>query len=412
MRTLALTALVLVSAAGLAYGQGTVTMKLKSEGVSKELGYYSPVRVDLSKEKPAEIKKLPEGVTAPMFGKLPLTVKGERAFFVVVDEPAGQPAKLYIDSNGNGDLTDDPKVEWTGKESKGEDEKTYTMYSGGGMIEAAPDYKLRLSMYRFDPSDTKRAALADKLLFYRDYATEGEVKLADKAYKAMLVDDRAGGDFTAKGTKIAIDVNGNGKWERTETFDTSKPFKVDGTIWEVADVSKDGLSFAVKKSEKVMEAAVEEKTVDLSPGKQAIAFEATLLDGKKVKFPDDYKGKIVLVDFWATWCPPCIKEMPNVVAAYEQFHDRGFAVLGVSLDRPNAEQKIADKAKELKMPWPHVYDGGYWDARVAKMYGVQSIPKAVLVDGTTGKIIATGGDLKGKKLAETIEKALTEKGRS
>jgi peroxiredoxin len=410
MRTLVL-AVTLASTAGLALAQGTVIMKLKPEGASKELGYYSPQRVTLSADKPATITKMPEGVTAPMFGVIPISGKKDAKYHVVVDEPEGEPFTLYIDSNGNGDLTDDPKAEWTGKEVTGRDQKQYKQYSGGGVVELGPDAKVHLSGYRFDKTDPGRAQLKDVLLYYRDYATTGEVTLGDKKYSALLADDKSSGDYSGQGTRLLIDVNGDKKFDsRAEAFDAGKPFNIGGTTYELSDISKDGLSFSIKKSDKVVEEI--KPDADLSPGKKALAFEATLVDGKKVKFPDDYKGKIVLVDFWATWCGPCIAEMPNVVAAYEQFHGRGFEILGVSLDKPKAEEKIAEVEKKFGIKWGSVYDGGFWDAKVAKLYGIHGIPAAILVDGSTGTILASGGSMRGKNLEKAIEKALTEKGKS
>ena len=151
-------------------------------------------------------------------------------------------------------------------------------------------------------------------------------------------------------------------------------------------------------------ASVPEATV--KAGSKALPFESKTTDGKAVKFPDDYVGKVVLLDFWATWCGPCMSEMPNVVASYDKYHGRGFEVLGISLDRENAQAKLASVTKEQKMPWQQVYDGKYWDAAIAVKYNIKSIPHAFLVDGTTGKILADGDNIRGTKLAPAIEKAL------
>src|SRR5438552_19207365 len=100
-------------------------------------------------------------------------------------------------------------------------------------------------------------------------------------------------------------------------------------------------------------------------GQKAPSFHAKTVDGRTINFPDDYKGKVVLLDFWATWCAPCRAELPKVVAAYNQYHDKGFEVLSVSLDRPKQGPALLQFAKDNSMTWPQIYDGQYWKAAVA-----------------------------------------------
>jgi peroxiredoxin len=151
-----------------------------------------------------------------------------------------------------------------------------------------------------------------------------------------------------------------------------------------------------------------DRGVAVSVGQNAPAFQAKTTAGQPVDFPQDYKGKIVLLDFWATWCPPCRAEVPNLVSAYQRYHSQGFEVLGVSLDQANSAQKLAQFTEQHHMPWPQVYDGKFWDAAVAKKYGIHSIPQPILVDGNTGKILAEGMQVRGSDLAPAIQKALTE----
>ncbi len=107
----------------------------------------------------------------------------------------------------------------------------------------------------------------------------------------------------------------------------------------------------------------------------------------------DLRGKVVLIDFWASWCRPCRIENPNVKRVYERYAKKGFEILGVSLDRDHASWVKA--IKDDGLPWKHVSDLGYWNNAAAQEYGAQSIPYTVLVD-RDGKILDKG--LRGEQL--------------
>jgi thiol-disulfide isomerase/thioredoxin len=116
-----------------------------------------------------------------------------------------------------------------------------------------------------------------------------------------------------------------------------------------------------------------------------------------------YKGKVVLVDFWATWCGPCKAELPNVIKTYEAHHSKGFEIVGISLDQ--SKEKLTDYTKEKNMTWQQFFDGKVWGNKLAGKYGINSIPATYLLDGE-GKII--GKDLRGEALEEAVSKALAK----
>jgi thiol-disulfide isomerase/thioredoxin len=125
------------------------------------------------------------------------------------------------------------------------------------------------------------------------------------------------------------------------------------------------------------------------------------LDGQPLDLAA-YKGKVVLIDFWATWCGPCVAELPNVIAAYGKYHDKGFEIVGVSLDQ--SREALVTFLSEHKMTWKQYFDGLGWKNKVSTSYGIDSIPATFLLDGQ-GRIIAR--DLRGDALDQKLASLLT-----
>ena len=136
-------------------------------------------------------------------------------------------------------------------------------------------------------------------------------------------------------------------------------------------------------------------------GQEFPNFKATeLLTGKAFSL-DNLRGRVVMIDFWATWCGPCIAELPNVKKAYKKYHERGFEIVSISLD--TNVNKCKTYAERENMNWYHIAEGGGWKTRLAKKYKITGIPRMFILDGN-GVVVADNP--RGNKLAPAIEKAL------
>ncbi len=121
------------------------------------------------------------------------------------------------------------------------------------------------------------------------------------------------------------------------------------------------------------------------------------------------RGKVVVVDFWATWCGPCVAAMPHMKELYARYHDQGVEFIGVSLDRPKEEgglDRLKEFVKEKKIPWPQYYQGNYWDSEFSLSWGINSIPAMFVVD-PDGKLYSADA---GEKLDEMIPALLKKRG--
>lgn len=367
-----------------------VNMKFVSSGATAKTGGYSPIRAEMDAGADS-VKKAPEGLTAPKYGKLKI---GEKSWSFILDEPEGKPAKLFVDANGDGDLTNDGEAKWTARTQGGQ-----TMYQGQTEVDLGGGSQGTVNMYRFDPKDARRAMLKNTLLYYADFGYEITFDLDGKMFSTFV----AGAPQAS--SSFWIDRDGNGQQSyKLETATVGKPFNFTGTTYVLN--LKDG---ALTLDKGASEVPMTPLPPNLVVGQKALPFAMATLGGEKIDFPKGYAGKLVMLDFWATWCGPCIAELPNVKKAYADWHDKGFEIVGISFDNEGMEEKLKKFTADKEMPWPQIFEGKGWNTSLGEQYDVNGIPFVLLVDGDTGEILGTARDLRGPGCSEFIGKQLERK---
>jgi peroxiredoxin len=179
-----------------------------------------------------------------------------------------------------------------------------------------------------------------------------------------------------------------------------------GQDWKEIEKSYNTLSEPLKKSKPGVSAKAKidefSKKPSVEVGSMAPDFSAPNPQGTAVSLKESL-GKVTIIDFWASWCGPCRKENPNVVALYDEFHSKGLNIIGVSLDKPEAKEAWIQAIATDKLTWPQVSNLMFWEDPVAKMYGVQAIPATFILD-SSGKIVAR--DLRGAALKAKVQELL------
>lgn len=388
-------AIVLSLSAALAQSAPVRTeLALKPNGMQFRLRSPVPQRILLAAQPPSAAK----GAVAKagwLWGALPFGPAGHAPTVVALDETEPPAQRLHIDSDGNGNPLDDPPADWKSLDA---DSDSSARFEGTIEVPLATPARprVRLVAYRFQAAAAKtRGVSPGTLFYYRDYALEGHVEIEGQSHHVAVCDEDTTGDFahpTRAGGNLAIgiDINNDGEFTGLgEWIDAGSPVNVGKLRLLLKSLNTDGSG-----------AEFRALSADL---RMAPAFSGPDLSGKTIRFPQDFKGKLVLVDFWATWCMPCRAEVPNVVAAVKQYKDNPqFEVLSVSLDNPGSQKAVSQFVSNSGMNWKHIVEGKGWSSEISRLFAVSSIPRVFLIDADTQTIVAEGPTLRGAELPKTI----------
>ncbi|MBS1724284.1 MAG: TlpA family protein disulfide reductase [Armatimonadetes bacterium] len=384
----------LLALALVAHQDGQLSLDPKG-AVTARLGYY-PIRVDLAAAKPSNVTKEPAYRTTPKYGLIKVGNGPKATTVIAVDEPADQDWKIYIDKNQNGDLTDDGDGAWNKKaDTRGRtmygvmDVTVHASYGTATEETSASDYML--GFYRFVGQDF--------VLMYRQSARTGTVSIGGKSHKAVLVENDADGlfDKTAASAEEAgksrpmwlkVDSTDDGKF--ATMIDTRAPFEYEGKAYE-AKVKPDGSHISIAPTDKpVIDLTPKQAAAKplLASGSMAPNFVAQKWGGGDLKL-SDYRGKVVILDFWATWCGPCQESMPHVESVFKKVKSKGVAVIGVCVwDDKSAYEEWVPQNKS-KYTFQFAFDPAGKDTAksiASSMFNVNGIPTTYII-GKDGKVV-------------------------
>lgn len=345
---------------------------------------------------------------------IPGATEGDRVFRVATPQfrPAGAPGGLlvafvetrdggflFVDRNIDGRLTESERTPYT-RGSPSPEEIQLDITPPG---ERTPSLPFKCSLTR-----GQRAGVTQYFLhFTASFRAEGYVDIGGHRTLFSLPFDAARGTVNIRYGKIGIDANGDGSVNLSGVSGPEVAFaKGEPVIMRVRDrfVSVESADFAGRTIVLREHRADEYTLIDVQVGVALPEFDFTDFDGRARKL-SDFRGKHVLLDFWGSWCGPCVAALPSLKAAYDRFRDRGFEILGIDYER-NASMETVRKLLEQKgVTWTNAAPDSVKDL-VEKRFRIWGFPTYILLDPEGVVVETNGGRLRGQALIATLEQRL------
>ncbi len=327
----------------------------------------------------------PDYQGTPSYGAIPLN---GNAFPLVLDQGAEE-SVLYVDNDRSGVLR---KVDWE------------VQLWDGSLLASVP---FSVSYEDLASSSTYRVFLIWNprtpivITYCRDSYRSGEIQLGDITYLTALIDDDTDGRYDDLDRDIMfIDTDQDGELFTTtdshEWYWLDEPFNIAGTVYRALAVSPDGSKIVIEETDDWVA-----QKPPLEVGFPAPGFTGLDINGKEISLAS-LKGQVVLLDFWASWCAPCLAELPTLKGIDDEYTKDGVVVIGIDLDR--SETSFTQAIADYDLSYRQIYDGP--DGPIADLYRVSGIPMLYLIDQEG---IIRGKDLRGEELLQSVQ-ALLNKG--
>jgi thiol-disulfide isomerase/thioredoxin len=366
------------------FGKATLVMEAMEEEE------YRKKTAQLSKNSYfPSIKLKPPGLTANAGYGYGLVFAGLNRSWIL-DGDAKRGYVLYADLNGNGDLADDPPLKFEDRDGKRSLVYRTTVKGGKG------DYPVEIMLELTSAIQAGRVSSKLSLWFYDRTLRTGTIRVAGRDVYFGLLGMR--GLYHNEHDEILFDINGDGKFD-TQTRNSPEVYSVSEKYVNFGDISYEFIVDPYGQSLALRPLAVKRPDrAALVSGNPAPEFSFTDTSGRFHRL-SDYRGKVVLLDFWGSWCGPCRAEAPKLVSAYRRLHNKGFEIIGIN----SGDEEIDFKSftSEHAITWPQIREdvGG----PVQKLFRVESFPAYYLI-GRDGVIVANS--IKPGELIGEIEKHL------